>query len=54
MTLSDKEVARLRQYLNEIDRGLCKKTYKSFVGNRTRLIRLMLTRAARREKDNLL
>ena len=54
MTLSDKEVARLRTLLLEIDKGLCKKAYKSFVGNRVRNIRLMLTKAERREKHRLL
>ena len=53
MVLSDKEVARLRTLLMEIDKGLCKKTYKSFVGNRVRNIRLMLTRAERREKNTI-
>ena len=28
MTFSDKEVARLRKLLTEIDKGLCKKAYK--------------------------
>lgn len=54
MTLSDSEVARLRRLLLEIDKGLSKKTYKSFVGNRTRIIRLMLSKAERREKNILL
>lgn len=54
MILSDKEVARLRKLLTEIDKGLEKKRFKSFVGNRTRTIRLMLTRAERREKNRLL
>ena len=54
MELTDKEVARLRTLLMEIDKGLSKRTYKPFVGNRTRNIRLMLTRAERREKNRLL
>ena len=54
MTFSDKEVARLRKFLTEIDKGLCKKAYKSFVGNRVRNIRLMLVRAERREKNTIL
>lgn len=54
MTFSDKEVAKLRTLLTEIDKGLCKKSYKSFVGNRVRNIRLMLVRAERREKNTLL
>lgn len=53
MTLSDKEVSRLRTLLMEIDKGLCKKAYKSFVGNRVRTIRLMLTKAERREKNTI-
>lgn len=54
MTLSEKEVLRLRKLLKEIDMGLNKKTYRSYVGNRTRNIRLMLLRAERREKNTLL
>lgn len=54
MTLSDREVAKLRQILFEIDKGLTKKAYKAYVGNRTRNIRLMLSRAERREKNTLL
>ena len=54
MILSDHEVARLRLLLWEIDKGLTKKAYKSYVGNRTRNIRLMLSRAERREKNTLL
>ena len=53
MTFSDKEVARLRTLLTEIDKGLCKKAYKSFVGNRVRNIRLMLVKAERREKNTI-
>ena len=54
MILSEKEVLRLRKLLKEIDMGLNKKTYRSYVGNRTRNIRLMLARAERREKNTLL
>lgn len=54
MYLSDNEVQKLRRLLTEIDKGLDKKRFKSFVGNRTRNIRLMLTRAERREKHTLL
>lgn len=53
MTFSDKEVTRLRKLLTEIDKGLCKKAYKSFVGNRVRNIRLMLVKAERREKNTI-
>lgn len=54
MILSDTEVARLRRLLLEIDKGLGKKAYKSYVGNRIRIIRLMLSKAERREKNTLL
>lgn len=54
MILSDSEVARLRRLLWEIDQGLNKTRYKSYVETRTRNIRLMLTRAERREKNKLL
>lgn len=54
MTLSDKEVARLRTLLLEIDKGLDKTRYKAYIETRTRNIRLMLTKAERREKGRLL
>ena len=54
MILSDAEVKRLRKLLYEIDYGLTKKAYKSYVGNRTRNIRLMLRKAERREENTLL
>ena len=54
MILSDAEVARLRKLLWEIDRGLTKKVYKAYVGNRTRNIRPMLKKAERREENTLL
>jgi hypothetical protein len=53
MILSDKEVIRLRKLLLEIDHGLAKKAYRSYVGNRVRNIRLMLSKAERREKNTL-
>lgn len=54
MTLSESEVARLRRLLKEIDEGLGKKRFRSYVNTRTRNIRLLLTRAERREKNTLL
>ena len=54
MTLSEFEVAKLRRLLWEIDKGLTKTRFKPYVETRTRNIRLMLTRAERREKDRLL
>ena len=54
MTLSDAEVARLRRLLWEIDKGLSKTRYKPYTETRTRNIRLMLSRAERREKGRLL
>jgi hypothetical protein len=54
MTLSDQEVARLRRLLLEIDKGLANVRYKPFIGNRVRNIRLLLTKAERREKNKLL
>jgi len=54
MILSDAEVARLRRLLWEIDKGLSKTKYKPYTETRTRNIRLMLTRAERREKGRLL
>jgi hypothetical protein len=54
MILSDKEVSRLKKLLSEIDQGFTKKRVKPYVTNRTRNIRLMLTKAERREKNTLL
>ena len=54
MILSDSEVARLRRLLWEIDQGLNKTRYKPYVETRTRTIRLVLTKAERREKNKLL
>ena len=54
MILSDREVARLRRLLREIDGGFTKKRAKPYIENRTRNIRLMLAKAERREKDTLL
>lgn len=54
MILTDTEVAKLRRLLWEIDQGLDKARYKPYVETRTRNIRLMLTKAERREKNRLL
>ena len=54
MILSDAEVARIRRLLWEIDKGLTKTKYKPYVETRTRNIRLILTKAERREKHTLL
>lgn len=45
MYISDSEVVKLRRLLWEIDKGLDKTRFKPYVGTRTRIIRLMLTRA---------
>lgn len=54
MILSAAEVAKLRRLLWEIDKGLSKTRYKPYTETRTRNIRLMLSRAERREKNTLL
>lgn len=54
MILSDAEVAKIRRLLWEIDKGLTKTRYKPYVETRTRNIRLILTKAERREKHTLL
>lgn len=54
MILSDAEVAKIRRLLWEIDKGLTKTRCKPYVETRTRNIRLMLTKAERREKNRLL
>lgn len=53
MILSDAEVVKLRKLLMEIDSGFTKKRVKPYVTNRTRNIRLMLSKAERREKNTL-
>lgn len=54
MILSEQEVAKLRRLLWEIDKGLEKTRFRAYVETRTRIIRLMLTKAERREKNTLL
>lgn len=55
MILSEIEVARIRRLLWEIDKGLDKTRYKSYVETRTRNIRLILTKAERKAtKTNML
>lgn len=54
MILSKEEVARLRLMLWEIDKGLLKSRFKPYIETRTRKIRLMLSKAERREKNTLL
>lgn len=54
MMLTREEVARLRLLLWEIDKGVDKRAFKAYIGNRTRKIRLMLSRAERREKNTLI
>lgn len=54
MELSEFEVAKLRRLLWEIDQGLNKTRFRMYVETRTRAIRLMLSRAQRREKGKLL
>lgn len=54
MTLNDAEVARVRRLLWEIDKGLTKTRHKPYIETRTRNIRLILTKAERREKNKLL
>ena len=54
MHLSEFEVAKLRRLLWEIDKGLEKTRFKPYVTNRIRMIRLMLTKAERRDKNTLL
>ena len=44
----------MKKLLFEIDRGLDKTRYRAYVETRTRRMRLMLTRAERREKNTLL
>ena len=54
MILNDAEVARIRRLLWEIDKGLDKARFRPYVETRTRTIRLILTKAERREKNTLL
>lgn len=54
MILSEHETAKLLKYLWEIDKEASGKGRKAVINTRTRNIRLMLTRARRREKGKLL
>lgn len=54
MILSDAEVARIRRLLLEIDKGLTRTRHKPYVETRSRNIRLILSKAERREKHTLL
>ena len=54
MNISDKELAQIERLLHDMEKGLNRPRYKLYVGNRIRNIRLMLTRAKRREKHTLL
>ena len=54
MRLSEAEVARIRRLLWEVDKGLGKTKARPYVETRTRNIRLILTKAERREKNTLL
>lgn len=54
MILSDAEVARIRRLLWEIDKGLTRTRHKPYIETRSRNIRLILSKAERREKNTLL
>jgi hypothetical protein len=54
MILSDKEVTRLRRLLVEIDHEASGKGRKSVIQTRTRNIRLMLSRAERRIRKQVI
>lgn len=54
MNLSEKEVLRIRKSLMDIDRYILKPRAKFNIQNKTRIIRLILTKAERREKNTLL
>ena len=49
-TLTETEVARIRRLLWEIDKGLNRVKFRPYAETRTRNIRLILSRAERREK----
>lgn len=52
--LSAKEVARIRKFLMGIDQEATGKGRRSVINTRTRNIRLVLSKAERREKNMLL
>lgn len=52
--LSAKEVARIRKFLMGIDQEATGKGRRSVINTRTRNIRLVLSKAERREKNTLL
>lgn len=54
MYLSDKEIAEIRDRLAKIDKVERQGANKNYLTNQTRIIRLMLNRAERREKNKLL
>lgn len=51
MILSDREAAMFRKLLSEMEQGLNKTRYKSYLHTRIRKMRLTLNKAERREKN---
>lgn len=54
MILSDREAAMFRKLLSEMEQGLNKTRYKTYLHTRIRKMRLTLNKAERREKNTLL
>lgn len=53
MTLSDKEYRELKKFISDIDGALQKRTTTVRVRTLTRKMRLMLSKAERRERNTL-
>ena len=54
MFLTDRETEEIRLRLSNIDKAERKGAKKNYIANQIRNIRLVLTKAERREKDTLL
>jgi hypothetical protein len=54
MYFADKEIEAIRRYLANIDRADRSGCRRNYISNQVRNIRLLLSRAERREKNTLL
>ena len=54
MYFADKEIDAIRRYLANIDRADRAGAKRNYISNQVRNIRLLLSRAERREKNTLL
>lgn len=54
MFLSDREIAEIKNRINRIDKAERMGAKKNYIPNQTRIIRQIINRAERREKNTLL